>query len=83
MIVIEKWPGLITNASPYALPGGAASVQVNVQCLRPGEIRSRAGLAHAATVSGGTVLSAVRYPTGATQAVLCQVGSELRLVSVP
>lgn len=44
MIVIEKWAGLATNASPYSLPPGAASTQVNLQILNPGQITVRPGL---------------------------------------
>lgn len=44
MIVIEKWAGLVTNASPYALPPGAAATQVNLQVLNPGQITVRPGL---------------------------------------
>lgn len=43
MITVEKWQGLITNASPYAVPGGGFVVQDNMQCLRPGQIECRAG----------------------------------------
>lgn len=44
MIVIEKYAGLATNASPYSLPPGAAVTQVNVQILSPGQITVRDGL---------------------------------------
>jgi hypothetical protein len=43
MIVIDNWKGLVTNASPYAIPPGAAVTQVNFQCVRPGELTSRFG----------------------------------------
>jgi hypothetical protein len=83
MIVIEKWSGLITNASPYALPGGACAVQTNLQCLRPGELRGRSGLTQAATVAAGQVVSAVRMPVGSTERVICQCGSAIVVVAVP
>lgn len=82
MIVIEKFAGLITNASPYALPGGACVEQVNLQCLAPGKIQGRAGLSQAATVGAGQVVSAVRQPTGATEQVVCQAGSQVIVVTV-
>lgn len=82
MIVIEKWSGLITNASPYALPGGAAQVQTNLQCLRPGELRGRAGMTQAATIATGQVLSAVRMPTGSAERVLVQCGSAIVAVTL-
>lgn len=44
MIVIDKWAGLVTNASPYALPVGAAVTQVNLQILNPGQLVVRPGL---------------------------------------
>lgn len=44
MINIEKFAGLVTNASPYAIPPGAAVTQVNVQCLSPGQLSVRPGL---------------------------------------
>ena len=43
MIIIDKWPGLITNASPYGIPPGAAVTAVNVQFLTPGEMTVRQG----------------------------------------
>lgn len=44
MIVIEKWAGLVTNASPYSIPPGAAVTQVNLQVLNPGQVTVRPGL---------------------------------------
>ena len=82
MITIEKWSGLITNASPFALPGGAYSVQTNLQCLRPGEVRCRSGMTQAATVGSGHVLSAVRMPTGSAERVLVQCGSSIVAVTL-
>ena len=40
----ENWKGLITNASPYALPAGAATEQVNLQCHVPGQLTTRGGM---------------------------------------
>lgn len=66
MIVIEKWAGLVTNASPYAIPPGAAVTQVNLQAIVPGQISVRPGTAsvsfatHAATTS--PVVRMFRYP---------------------
>lgn len=51
MIIIDKWPGLVTNASPYAIPPGAAATQVNLQAINPGQLVVRAGLT-AVTASG-------------------------------
>jgi hypothetical protein len=44
MIVIEKFAGLATNASPYSIPPGAAVTQVNVQVISPGQLTVRDGL---------------------------------------
>jgi hypothetical protein len=44
VINIEKFAGLVTNASPYSLPPGAAVTQVNVQCLSPGQLSVRPGM---------------------------------------
>jgi hypothetical protein len=44
VINIEKFAGLVTNASPYAIPPGAAVTQVNVQCISPGQLNVRPGL---------------------------------------
>jgi hypothetical protein len=75
MIVIDKWAGLATNASPYSLPPGAAVTQVNLQILSPGHLTGRKGLAAVsfASHSGSThpVRSAVRYP-GASESVVYQ-----------
>ena len=40
----ENWKGLVTNASPYALPAGAATEQVNLQCHIPGQLTTRGGM---------------------------------------
>jgi hypothetical protein len=66
MIVIEKWGGLVTNASPYVLPPGAAVTQVNLQAIAPGMLSVRPGRAAVSFVSltAGTapIRSAIRYP---------------------
>lgn len=38
------WSGLVTNASPYAIPPGAAVEQVNVSTATPGQLTSRGGM---------------------------------------
>lgn len=75
MISIEKWAGLVTNASPYSLPPGAAVTQVNMQCISPGRLEVRPGMA-AVTFSSHTgstspIRSAFRYPSD-TETVLYQ-----------
>jgi hypothetical protein len=66
MILIDKWAGLVTNASPYAIPPGSAVTQVNLQIISPGQISVRPG--HNAmtfsSLTAGTspIRSAMRYP---------------------
>lgn len=40
----ENWSGLVTNASPYALPPGAATEQVNFHNAIPGQLTARGGM---------------------------------------
>jgi len=41
---INKWLGLITAASPYSIPAGAAAAQTNLQIRKPGQLIPRPGL---------------------------------------
>jgi hypothetical protein len=76
MIVIDSWKGLVTNASPYSIPPGAAVTQVNVQCVRPGEIVSRQGQASVTftTHTGATTAPVVmvRHQLGSQECVVYQ-----------
>lgn len=38
------WAGLVTNASPYAIPAGAAVEQTNLNTITPGQLTSRGGM---------------------------------------
>ena len=40
----NEWKGLITAASPYALPPGVTAEQWNVQCRKAGQLTSRPGV---------------------------------------
>lgn len=75
MISIEKWAGLVTNASPYALPPGAAVTQVNLQAIAPGQLSVRPGTVSvsfaAHTGSTAAIVRAFRYP-GAQESVVYQ-----------
>ena len=66
MISIEKWAGLVTNASPYAIPPGAAVTQVNLQVISPGNVTVRPGTAAVSfsshTGSTTPIIRAFRYP---------------------
>ena len=48
----KSWQGLVTNASPYAIPPGSAVEQVNAQTNVPGQINSRKGMARIPVVEG-------------------------------
>lgn len=60
MIIIDKWAGLATNASPYAIPPGAAATQVNLQVLAPGQLTVRPGLFAVTFASSASATQAVR-----------------------
>jgi len=79
MITIEKWAGLATNASPYAIPPGAAVTQVNLQVINPGQMVVRKGATTVtfATTSGTTVpvVKAMRTPFGGVEKVIYQTSS--------
>lgn len=82
MIVIEKWQGVVTNASPYSVPGGAFVLQTNLQCIKPGQVQGRLGLQAVAAVDGNDpVIAAVRL-TGGTERVVLQAGSELHVEAI-
>lgn len=76
MIVIDKFSGLVTNASPYAIPATAAVTQVNLQCLAPGQLSVRPGMASVtwASHTGGatTVLRMFRAPCNNTERIIYQ-----------
>lgn len=44
MLRLQKWGGLLTSASPYAIPPGGAVVQINLQNLAPGQMSVRGGM---------------------------------------
>lgn len=86
MIVIRQWPGLITNASPYAIAPGAAVEQVNVQVLRPGMLSARDGLAAVTWSSIDSATSpirrAFRAPCGGSERLVYQDASGAVRVAV-
>jgi len=77
MITIEKWAGLVTNASPYAIPPGAAVTQVNLQVIAPGKLAVRPGTTAVSfsshTGSTAAIVRAFRYP-GVPEAMVYQNG---------
>lgn len=40
----DSWPGLVTNASPFAIPPGAAVEQTNLAVSVPGQMSARGGM---------------------------------------
>lgn len=42
-VIIDDFSGIITNLDSKDLRQGAADVQVNLCCLKPGEIQARQG----------------------------------------
>jgi hypothetical protein len=76
MIVIDKWAGLVTNASPYSIPPGSTVQQVNLQCLVPGKLTVRAGLSPitftSADSTASPVVSAFRYQSGTEEHLVYQ-----------
>ena len=40
----DQWAGLVTKASPYILPAGAAVEQVNLDLTIPGQLTTRGGM---------------------------------------
>lgn len=44
MIRIATWSGLLTAASPYVIPPGSSSVQVNAHSALPGQLTVRKGM---------------------------------------
>lgn len=87
MIVIEKWAGLVTNASPYAIPPGAAVTQVNLQVIVPGQVSVRPGSTSVtfATHSGATaaVVRMFRYPRDSENIVYQNASGQIRVGRTP
>lgn len=81
MIRIDKWTGLVTNASQYALPPGSAVEQVNLQCISPGQLTVRSGLKEWVVSSGvsatGAIIRAVRYESAGVEQLVFQDASGL------
>lgn len=80
MIIIEKWAGLVTNASPYSVPPGAAVTQVNVQVINPGQLVVRNGHTNVSwSITTNATTSAIRKifrcPRGSTERVIYQNAS--------
>lgn len=58
----DQWSGLVTKASPYILPAGAAVEQVNLQTAIPGQLTTRGGMRKVSfTISQEDILSCFPY----------------------
>lgn len=87
MIIVDRWPGLVTNASPYAIKPGAAVQQVNLQIISPGQIAVRPGTAavsfslHSGSTAG--IWSAFRYPGSYESVIYQSVDGAVRIALEP
>lgn len=75
----QTWAGLVTNASPYAIPPGAAVEQVNIVNYIPGQLTSRGGMKLVAADVGVDICP---YLDGGTVKLLSLSASGVSLVSV-
>lgn len=66
-MIIKKWGGLISAASPYALPAGAATEQSNLQIRKPGQLITRTGMEFIRQANTGAVLGLHRQSPGGSQ----------------
>lgn len=57
----QDWKGLITDASPYALPPGAAIEQINLQAHVPGQLTTRPGMRR---MTGDALIDIYPYAVG-------------------
>ncbi len=48
----DQWPGLVTNASPFAIPPTAAVEQLNLAAHVPGQVSVRGGIRKVSVVGG-------------------------------
>jgi hypothetical protein len=87
MIVIDKWSGLATNASPYTIPPGATVVQVNLQCLVPGKVSVRPGttaVTFAAHTGGSSPIRRMfRYPRSTDRIIYQSSDGVVRVATTP
>lgn len=83
---VKQWAGLVTNASPYILPPGAATIQENLHCRTPGQLRVRDGM-RLLTFGTGTGFESVSiYPysfNGVTKLVALAANGTVSVLSAP
>lgn len=85
----NNWRGLVSNASPHALPPGAMQEQVNLYCLEPGVLTPRRGMrattfTNTADAAAGDIieLTAISRPD-ATYVVWENANGEIRYGRAP
>lgn len=68
----DSWGGLVTNASPFVVPIGAAVEQVNVGVNVPGVLRVRGGMRPVAmSPSADSLIDIVSVDVGGLPVLLC------------
>ena len=79
----DQWAGLVTKASPYILPPGAAVEQVNLALTVPGQLTTRDGMRKVVcTASASDVLDCFPYDHNGTTILLALTASG-ELVALP
>lgn len=79
------WAGLVTNASPYAIPAGAAVEQTNLVTSTPGQLASRGGMR---PVSFGGAAPEIRdcYPyvfSNAVKLLVLDAAGQIQALTTP
>ena len=59
-----QWPGMITNASPHAIPPGATVDQMNLGTEVAGQLTSRGGMRLVSSAGGSGVFDVHGYVNG-------------------
>lgn len=72
MISISNWPGLATNASPYAIPPGATTEQRNLQSLVPGKLTVRNGMTSIGASGSSKIVKMFLFQDGPVARLLFQ-----------
>jgi hypothetical protein len=76
----ESWGGLITNASPFSLPPGAAVEQVNLPTNIPGQLTSRDGMRRVGVTEGATPVAAADAPRARSIIAFARSGGTVLLI---
>lgn len=68
----DSWAGLVTNASPFVIPPGAAVEQVNLGVNVPGVLRTRGGMRLVSlSPSASAVSDIISVDVGGAPVLLC------------